>query len=574
MKVPRERVRAVSSALFLVLIAGIVAVAFLIVTNSDPDQQVAEASDRDSAEALAGKDAGAEAERLRAQALRAYPPRAAQFSGSAPREGSSAAPSDSGQRTPRNAPSQSASLHPLAFDAQGSALGEPITGAPSSPDGAGAREQAGDRSQPASSPGASREDRDDDRYARAGDRDTEGNDREASARDEEGETGFGGDYAISGQVVDETGSSVSGIAVEAVLSRLFDEEAEPDLGYGPLEQRTFTDGAGGFRFFGLPDGEFHIRTVASARYPTVASTLSRAGLDSVKLVVQWQLEVMVSGLVESTLGVPLAGVEVTPVSQSERGAVTDESGRYGLQISMKRSSNHALRFWTEGYREQTVRVSALEAEETGGITRDVALEPERPLTTVAGVVISSGAAVADERVYLKSAQTRLKYQAVTDEAGNFAIDDVEVGDDYILWISPQGPYRQYRANNVEVPPQGLDLEISLQAEGSGRLAGRMVDFDGNPVPNFSLFLRSQGSTQQPITVTGDEQGYFALDQVPEGRLSLGTSSLPKFNVSGIQLPAGQAKEVELILDIGGHSVQGQVLDPGGNPVPAANVIMT
>jgi hypothetical protein len=395
-----------------------------------------------------------------------------------------------------------------------------------------------------------------------------------SDEDVDDSQGEGDVYAIAGQVVDESGRPVDGLGVVAVLSRLFDEEAADEFPYGPVEQRTQTGTDGYFDFYGLPDGEYQIRTIASARYPAVASTLSRAGQDSVKLVVAYQHEVSVRGIVESSLGLPLAGAEVVPVSQQERWVATGQNGDYRVQLTMKRSSSYALRFWAEGYREQTLRVSASEIDATGSIVRDVVLEPERELTVVAGTVTSNDSAVVGERVYLKSSQTRNKYSAVTDPSGSFMIDGVEVGGDYILWISPQGPYRRFRENNVEVPTEGLDLDIALEAEDVGSLTGRMIDLDGNPVGNFSLFLSSQGSTQSPLPVTGDSGGYFNVDNVPEGLLSIRTSSLPKFSVTGIKLSAGEDKQVELILDVGDYALQGQVLDQRGNPIPAANVIMS
>ncbi len=383
-----------------------------------------------------------------------------------------------------------------------------------------------------------------------------------------------GDYQIVGQVVNEDGQPASGIGVVATVRRLFDETPAIDLAGGVLERRTQANADGYFQFAGLADGEYQIKTVISRNYPAVSSTIARTGAGEVKLVAVQQSRIWITGFVENTSGESLAGVEITPITQSDHFATTGQDGSYRLRLTVKKGSIYPIRVWAPGYRQQTVSVGAQEAESGQGITRDVVLEPERPPTFVLGTVTSRGSPVAGERVYLKSSQTKRKYDAVTDENGAFSMNAVEIGNDYILWVSPQGPYRLYRKNNVAVTAQGLSLDISLEAEGVGNISGQMVDQSGNPIPNYSLSLRSEGSTKSPLTVTSDHNGQFVLANVPMGQLSIATSSLPIFKVSGIQLAEGETKEVQLILDIGDYDIRGLVQDDQGNPVPAANVLIT
>ncbi|MEH6576292.1 MAG: carboxypeptidase-like regulatory domain-containing protein [Amphritea sp.] len=384
-----------------------------------------------------------------------------------------------------------------------------------------------------------------------------------------------GDFFISGQVIDESGWPVPGIEVFALVSRLFDEQAAEYLSAGTLVQSSITNQSGFFQLAGLAEGEYKIHTAANDYYPTQASIISRTGVDNLKLVVIEQRKVLLYGLVETTSGKPLPGVEVTPLSDPERTAFTDDGGYYNLIIDINGNATSSVQFWTDGYQEQRLRLNSTETHGVTKIERNLALRADNELVTVTGSVTSAGSPVADKRVYLKSAKTKRKYNGTTDTAGKFIIPEVEIGTGYILWVSPQEPYQLYRQNNVTVPAGGLsNLAISLKSEGVGSLTGQMIDLDGNPIPNLSLFLRSKSSTSSHITLTGNSAGYFAVESVPEGKLTLGTSSLPKHSVNGIELQQGAVKEVELILDVGSHQLHGQVTDSQGDPVPAASVILT
>jgi len=384
-----------------------------------------------------------------------------------------------------------------------------------------------------------------------------------------------GTLEISGQVLDEAGWPVPGIGVTANLNRLFDDQAEFNPATQQFLRQAVTDSNGNFYLTQLPDGEYSISTITSDFYPLPASTVSRTGVTTVKLVVVEQRSVMLTGRVTSSNGNPVAGAEVVSLATPEQLTYTDQNGFYDLPLSIKRNSSSSIQFWADGFREMTLRISGSDTFGVSSLERDVMLEPDKAQTRVSGRLTGGGTPLSGEKVYMKSSGTNRKFQAVTDKSGRFEITDIEVGDDYILWVSPKDGYQTYRQNRVAVPANGLsNLMIDLEPAALGNLAGRMIDLEGNPIPNFTLFARTQNSTTSPVAVTGDAAGYFATDGISSGTLTLATSSLPKLSISGIQLRAGAQQNLDLILDIGRYQVRGRVRDPAGYPIPAANAILT
>lgn len=345
------------------------------------------------------------------------------------------------------------------------------------------------------------------------------------------------------------------------------------------EHTTWSDGRGFFLLGQLVEGEYTVRTQATDRYAAARAVL-RAGVDAAVLVVEeaQQQQVHVYGTVENTAGRPLAEVRVLPIGQKTRQATyTDGAGRYGLDVTVDgHRQGSTLRFMREGYRDQ--RLTLRDSDVSGGedVRLDVRMEPEGKLATVTGTVTGpDGSPVAFASIQLRSAALGRRYQAGSSLTGDFSMADVEIADDYRLWVRPKGQYKDYIEDNLAIPADGMHLPIVLEPQNLGSLRGWMVDANGNPVPQFSLWLRSTQATVPPILlVTSDQRGYFSVDQLPEGRLSFQTLSAPHFNISGIEVPPGGEQEVQLRLDWGPYEIAGYVLNAAGRPVPGAQVALS
>ncbi len=386
-----------------------------------------------------------------------------------------------------------------------------------------------------------------------------------------------GTLSISGRVLNSDGEPVAGIAITATSKNLFyTDEYQVDPSFKD-QQRAQSDINGFYEFQYLADGEYEMRTEPTEFY-SAGKRLVRAGVDSANLVlVEREQELRVYGIVESVYSELLEGARVVPIGQSARSTSTNEGGEYGLTLKLKaHQQNHILRFAREGFQERRLTVSFNDVREVEKIRIDVQLEPISTLAEVIGSVEGDdGLAVSGEVVQLYSSVLKRQYLAVTNHTGGFSFPEVEIAMDYRLSIHPKGPYRDYAEKDLQVTVEGLYLEVSLECLNHGTLTGRMVDLDGNPVPGFGLWLRSINVVnQQPVQVTGDQGGYYFIKDVPSGDLTFESHSFPLFNISGIHMPVGAEKNVELVLDWGSYVIRGSALDVMGNPVPATEISLS
>jgi hypothetical protein len=384
--------------------------------------------------------------------------------------------------------------------------------------------------------------------------------------------------AISGRVLDDAGDPIGGIGLIATALRFFGVAEGTDMSPSDGQQQTVSNGYGTYGFYQLPDGEYAIRTVATEQYPSARITV-RAGVDFADLVlVGLDRSLQLSGVIASNLGEPLEGVQVTiPTVLGARGTYSDESGYYELSLAVKAPTRTVgIRFRQDGYQVKQLPVATADSGGYDHMVLDVVMDPVTVLALVTGSVRSTaGTPVAGETVQLYSPGLKRRYNGVTGPEGNFQMSDVEPGDDYRLKIYPKGPYRDYAKNKFEVTAADAYVEIELEPlHVAGRLTAQMVDLNGNPVPRFTLSLRSQSAASRSLQVTGDEQGYFSVENVPEGELLFRSHSVPNFIISGIRMPSGGEEHVLLILDAGPHELYGLVVDSGGSPIPVPGISLS
>jgi hypothetical protein len=170
-----------------------------------------------------------------------------------------------------------------------------------------------------------------------------------------------------------------------------------------------------------------------------------------------------------------------------------------------------------------------------------------------------------------SSSLKTGYSAVSDAQGDFRIPGVEIGTDYQLWIQPTGRYQDYRRRSLVLDQDDLFFDIVLESLPGGRLTGRIIDAEGNPLPGFQLWLWSERALGRLLPVSSDGSGNFSVEDAPEGPVRFGTRSRPYLQVSGINLPLGDDQPLVLVVDSGSHTLSGRVWDAGERPVPGAQV---
>lgn len=378
--------------------------------------------------------------------------------------------------------------------------------------------------------------------------------------------------SLSGWVFDESGEGVPNLGVVATVKRPA-PEAEVSSGASRLAS-TRTDGEGFFALPSLVDGDYEVRTESTDRYES-ASGRFRAGVDSAVLVVtektsRWAL---IRGFVESADGGSVENAVVVPVGQFENRTSTDGRGAYELSLELDPGRRALMvRYSSEGYREQRLTIADEELRSGQEVIRDVLLEPLRQTTTVSGSVVSTeGTPVHRARVELYSASLSRRADGATDRDGLFSIPEVELSDDYLLWVRPPEGFEDYLEEGLVVTGW-VDLDIVVEKTDWSRLEGRMVDPDGQPVPGYTLWLRtaSNGGPRE-LPVTGDDLGQFEVDQLPSGTAGFQTLASPFLSMSGIELMPGDPNRVHLRLDIGDRRAGGFVLDQAGAAIGGAQL---
>ena len=372
--------------------------------------------------------------------------------------------------------------------------------------------------------------------------------------------------SILGQVLDQQGTPVGGLEVKAQLYRPA-RDGTLLMPRSQAEQRDETGANGSFEISELQDGEYEVRTVAGDDYGS-AKAIVRAGADAVLLTVPKRAELRVFGQVASGAGELLPGVSVAQFGSPGRRTRTDEEGRYELLVTAGDGSGLAgITFRAEGYLAERGDVSASEGAGLAELRVDAKLEPVGQTAAVQGHLLDERyEPVAGEHVYLYSPRLRTHYQAVSSPDGTVVFPAVAARPDYPVRVSPHGPCKGYTKAALDLSADTSGLEIVLETLALGKLSGRMVDVTGAPVAGFSLRLISADAPARWREVRGDAEGYFQVDEVPEGEPDLQTASAPKLRIAGVWVDAQAEADVDLVLDWGTAALDGRVVDakwPGG-----------
>jgi hypothetical protein len=378
--------------------------------------------------------------------------------------------------------------------------------------------------------------------------------------------------AVAGRVLSSRGEPVAGIEVSAKRHHFASAVSESVSGdRSPRTARSQDDGS--FEIRELAEGEYDVYTRATDRFAP-AKLLAKAGGAPVDIVLREGLRVY--GTVTNARSEPIARVHVGAQGPTSAGTYTDERGGYELQLERITEAGEAVytfRFNLQGYEETQRTLPQLRPESTREVRLDAELRAVENAALVTGVVESErGEPVTGANVTL-SRQAGPKYHARSDVGGSFSLANVEIGPDYRVSVVAPVPFRDYSERGIRVAQGGTSLEIVLESLTTGRLTGRMVDVEGNPLPGFRLWLAG-ASVRSAVPVSSDEQGYFELEDAPSGSLSFDTRVSPRLRVSGLTLREGGDADVLLVLDSGDQEMIGKVLDDRGDAVVGARVSLS
>jgi len=242
----------------------------------------------------------------------------------------------------------------------------------------------------------------------------------------------------------------------------------------------------------------------------------------------------VYGQVTNPTGDPVVGASVRVIPPGKRPrelrAKTDDEGRYRLHRVPPSAAR--MEVSARGYVSQTFEQPSFPPEPK--VRWDVVLEPA---AGVHGVVLVDGRPAAGAWVFLRRGKARRALGKMhADGDGRFSL----------RWPRGKGGIRVHATHGahgrtmVEVDSPG---EVTLLLPGGGYIAGRVVDRDGDPVPEFSVtatpFTRRTGAP--PAQSFDDGAGRFTLGPVAPGKLRIwvAANGYQPASLDGLKVVAGE-----------------------------------
>lgn len=367
---------------------------------------------------------------------------------------------------------------------------------------------------------------------------------------------FAGTAIVRGRVVDAvTRDPVPGVEVLFTLPGRRGEET------------VLSEGDGGFTVE-LRSGEYEVRAVGDLAYSVPRKLLVGRVESAIELELAVTRFATVRGVVVDSGGAPVGGATVTSYPPPDALAAFERDGVVARTATSAADGRFAMPVFPG-----TVILAGDAPVGHGRVTIDgvppggtsAATIVLQPHAAVGGIVRGpDGTPVAGAAVQLAvrvpGARIRQRLTVETGENGRFVFEGVVPGK---LGVEASRPGFAPSAPvlfRIEPGERRTDLELVLQA--GLRVAGRVVDAEGTPVPEARVRLSREGSPRAIEPVRTDEEGRFAFDDVDAGPFSL-TASQGGIDArrDGIAAPAD---DLEIVLAAG--AIRGVVTTPDGAPI--------
>ena len=413
---------------------------------------------------------------------------------------------------------------------------------------------------------------------------------------------------VAGRVVDTAGQPVGGARVTLEFD-LAARMASMQTGGAPT---AYTDTEGNFELLDLDPGPIQLSAslqgfAASAAHPVevVSGEVAR------DVTLQLRLGGKLTGEVLTPEGEPWAGRMVIAQRMPDFGAQrmmqSDDSGRFEAEHlepgdwQVVATPNFMQGEGGDGTGEDGGMSELFEnmlmdvAKIIDGEVTHVLLgAPPSDPVKVRGVVTHDGEPVAGAMVsFVPEGGDGLSSMRilVTDAQGRYE-EDLDHPGPYLVTaqvVASMGEQHsvEYLEEIADEEEVRLDIELPL-----GRISGRIVDEEGEPVPGARVTLHTEHGMAfgsflggQYAEITAGDDGKYDLEYLKPGTYSVGVGGTPMGGILGGESKGGRVVEGGLSISEGEHlddvdfvlaspgELVGKVTDENGQPVPQATVFV-
>lgn len=205
--------------------------------------------------------------------------------------------------------------------------------------------------------------------------------------------------------------------------------------------------------------------------------------------------------------------------------------------------------------------------------------PREIIVTSAHVTLSGwvgtefGEIVEGETVVLHSPSQKTHYSVVTGASGEYKLIHIKPGWDYILKVSPQGPFNSYTKTQLKLSAVQEMQDIILEPIPLGTLTGRIVDPYDRPVTGIELFVTTVEKEYRTTNVVADANGDFSVAEFPKGKFQVATRGQHTIKATGLMFDPGTNVPFILTIDLGPYNLKGDIYDESGQTFDGADVIL-
>jgi hypothetical protein len=184
-----------------------------------------------------------------------------------------------------------------------------------------------------------------------------------------------------------------------------------------------------------------------------------------------------------------------------------------------------------------------------------------------------GEILASEKIRFHSTELRALYSTFSNAYGEFVLNEILPGDDYVVTVSPNKLYKRYTKTLVDLNQIQNNFDIILESIPLGLLAGTVLNAYKQPVANLPLQLRTLEKDFWSARVTTDANGAFVVPQFPKGRFEVSSEGNKFFRATGFNFDPNSGDTVNLTIDHGPYVLGGRIFNEAGQAFDGATVVV-